>query len=287
MSSWGTGIKQSDEFLDVYEEFFDKYVDGTDPLAIFSEIWQDYREEFPDGNDDPILHTVRFALAQCLWECGSKDENLWNEINEIITGGKDLKFWGELGADESLNRKRKKSLEEFWEKKNSTPKRIRNPKKKSVPRAPTLHKGEIFAYKDPNGGYRTAIVFEMLGDAFLFAVCDSAFSVIPKENDVWNSITSVVFWASQRAAVPKKDRIPIAHKEITANYNGKAGFINTVDYPADGFMANERVYGVSSWGDRQYFFGSDEASNCMKRNRIGTYVMKELLNPLNLPGYFK
>lgn len=162
MSSWGTGIKQSDEFLDVYEEFFDKYVDGTDPLAIFSEIWQEYRGEFPEDHNDPILHTIRFALAQCLWECGTKDESLWNEIDEIITTGKDLKFWGDLGADESLKRKRKKSLEEFWLKINSTPKRIRYPKKNSVPRAPTLHKGDIFAYADPRGGYRAADTVQRL-----------------------------------------------------------------------------------------------------------------------------
>ena len=26
MSSWGTGIKQSDEFMDVYDEFFERYM---------------------------------------------------------------------------------------------------------------------------------------------------------------------------------------------------------------------------------------------------------------------
>ena len=32
MSSWGTGIKQSDEFMDVYDEFFERFKD--DAVAI-------------------------------------------------------------------------------------------------------------------------------------------------------------------------------------------------------------------------------------------------------------
>ena len=84
MSSWGTGIKQSDEFCDIYDDFFERYVDDAEPLKLADDIWAEYLSEFDDDDADPILYTVRFALAQCVWECGAKDQKLWSEIDDII-----------------------------------------------------------------------------------------------------------------------------------------------------------------------------------------------------------
>ena len=38
MSAWGTGIKQSDEFMDVYDEFFDTYKDGASAEEVYKAI---------------------------------------------------------------------------------------------------------------------------------------------------------------------------------------------------------------------------------------------------------
>ena len=95
MSSWGTGVSQSDEFAEIYEEFFEAYTGDADPFDIQKRIWKEHKEEFPEEKYDPILYNVRYALAQCLWECGLKDDALWAEIDEIIHSGKELRFWDE------------------------------------------------------------------------------------------------------------------------------------------------------------------------------------------------
>ena len=70
MSAWGTGIRQSDEFADVYEEFFDLYRDDASAMDIYRKILAEYRNEFADEAASPMLYTVYYALALCLWECG-------------------------------------------------------------------------------------------------------------------------------------------------------------------------------------------------------------------------
>ncbi len=55
MSSWGTGIKQSDEFSDVYDEFFELYKDDADAIEIYRTILSQYRQEFSEEDDRPIL----------------------------------------------------------------------------------------------------------------------------------------------------------------------------------------------------------------------------------------
>ena len=44
MSTWGTGIKQSDEFMDVYEEFFERYKDDALAIQVYQTILDEYRE---------------------------------------------------------------------------------------------------------------------------------------------------------------------------------------------------------------------------------------------------
>ena len=274
MSAWGTGVRQSDEFADVYDEFFEQYTGDADPFTIQAKIWKEHIEEFSEPWEDQILYTVRYALAQCLWECGKRDEALWREIDEIIHTGKDLRFWGGLSEQNpKLQKQRQRSLEQFWTKINSEPKRIRKPKKTAEKRPPTLHKGDVFAYSVPEGGYRAAVVFDYVWNSFLFAVTDAVFPDVPSMETVWESRTSLVFWGDQRAAIPKKNRIPIGTYPITGDYNGRAGMLYT-----------EKLIGCSSVADRGYFFVSGEAKADMGRNLIKTYQMKELLNPKRLPS---
>lgn len=279
MSAYGTGIKQSDEFADVYEEFFEAYKDNADPLLLYRNIWAEYVDEFPEETgldaDTPVLFTVRYALAQCLWECGVKDQKLWDEIEYIITSESDLRFWDTSnGGDETLVRKRRKSLAQFWEKINSEPFKVKKPRKTTVKRQPTLHKGDIFAYAAPEGGYRAAVVFDFVWDSFLIAVCEHVFQEIPSEEEIWDSKTKLVFWCPKQVVIPKKDRILIGHMEISQSYNGYAGLSCT-----------EYNIGCTSLADRSYFFDSEEAQASMVRNHISSYIMKDLLDPKILPRF--
>ena len=121
MSAWGTGIKQSDEFMDVYDDFFDRYRDDAAAMEIYRAILAEYQEEFSDGDSGPLLYTVCYALAQCLWECGERDEWLWQTIREIIDTEADLNFWDELGMEPELKKSRQRALDKFWDKINSVP----------------------------------------------------------------------------------------------------------------------------------------------------------------------
>lgn len=53
MSAWGTGIKQSDEFMDVYDDFYERYKDDATALEVYHAILKEYQEEFPDEDDTP------------------------------------------------------------------------------------------------------------------------------------------------------------------------------------------------------------------------------------------
>lgn len=60
MSAWGYGIKQSDEFMDVYDEFLESYIDDADAIEIYRSILNEYQREFSDADSGPLLY--RFIM---------------------------------------------------------------------------------------------------------------------------------------------------------------------------------------------------------------------------------
>lgn len=275
MGNWGTGIKQSDEFGEVYDLFFDRYVGDAEPRQLAKKIWAEYSEEL-QGTDAfcSALYTVRYALAQCLWECGVRDDTLWTEIKNIIDSDKDLEAWKELGADDRLLKSRRKNLYAFWDKINTVTDKPRKPRKQTTPRKPTLLKGDIFAYAVGEDGYRACIVFDYVWNLFLVAITDPVFPSIPNVSDVWESKTKLVFWSEAKHVVPKKNRISLDHVSIPGDYNGRAGLIYS-----------EKGIELSSISEREYYYDPVKAEACMRRNGIGTYTMKALLDPAVLPLY--
>ena len=273
MSSWGTGIKQSDEFMDVYEEFFELYKDDAVAIDIYHAILDEYQQEFSDEKSSPMLYTVYYALAQSLWECGVKDNWLWLKIKDIIDTDADLEFWNEQGIEPQLEKSRRKALQKFWEKITSEPTKIKKPKKTTAKREPTLHKGDLYAYVCENG-YRVALVLDFVWDSYLTAISEEIFDRVPGEAEVMISYTHTLTWFSARASIPKKDRILISNLNITGNYNNRAGL-----------LFSPSIIGCSSIGERDFFYNLNAAKNCMERNKIGRYKFIELLNPEILPKY--
>jgi hypothetical protein len=273
MSSWGTGIKQSDEFMDVYEEFFELYKDDAVAKDVYRSILEEYQSEFNDEESSPMLYTVYYALAHCLWECGEKDEWLWQKIKCIIDSDADLKFWDELGVEPKLKKSRKKQLEKFWEKINSAPEKIKKPKKTAKKREPTLHKGDMYAYACENG-YRAALVLDYVWESYLTAITEEIFDHIPTEAEVMAAYTNTLTWFPPRQCVPKKDRTLISHIEVKGNYNNRAGLLFT-----------PFIIGCSNLGERKFFYDTETAKSKMERNKLGRYLMSDLLNPEILPKY--
>jgi len=272
MSYWGYGIKQSDEFSDVYDRFFELYKDDAKAMDVYKVVFEEYMDDCSEEENFPYLYTAYYALAYCLWECGEKDEALWSKIKDIIDSGVDIKFWQDSDSEHSTE-KRQKALIGFWERINSVPQKIKKPKRPQNKREPSLHKGDLYAYKCDEG-YRVALVLDYVWNSFLTAISEEIFENLPNEDTAMASHTHTVTWFSQRESISKKERIKISDIPVTGNYNNRAGL-----------LFSDSVVGCSSIGYRRFFFDTEEASADMEKNKIGRYKMSDLLDPEVLPKY--
>jgi hypothetical protein len=107
MGTWGTGIKDSDAFADVYSEFFDLYNKGGQPDTISKKIVSDNWEILEIEEEK---NSLWFALALAQWETKSLDPKVLSTVEEIVSSGADLKIWLGLGASEQDIKKRKITL---------------------------------------------------------------------------------------------------------------------------------------------------------------------------------
>jgi hypothetical protein len=95
MGTWGTAIKDSDAFADVYIEFFDLYNKGEQPDKISSKIKSSFSEMLDIEEEK---YSFCFALAFAQWETKSLDSEVLSKIEKIIYSGDDLQLWLDLGA---------------------------------------------------------------------------------------------------------------------------------------------------------------------------------------------
>lgn len=277
MSLVDTRISGSDEFYDIHETFFERYQGNITADEVYRQLLAEYAAEFEDEAEDCdhiLMHEICFALAWCLWECGTKDDWLWQKVQGIIESGDNLKYgWVD---DPKVLRRRDQELRKFWRKINTPVKKPRMPKAERPPRKPTLHKGDLFAYA-VEGGWRATLVLDHIEDPwhdFLIAISEDVFDAVPDEKQAMQAYSHTVSWFEPRAVIPKKERILIANLQIDASYNNRAGLVNC-----------ETLYGCSGVGERGYFFDLELAAPEMERNHIGRYRFSELLDPDVLPKY--
>ena len=110
MGIFNTKINGNDAFLDIYQNFFERYNNGQEPSQISKEILNDYVEAFSDIDD---RNNSLFGLALAQWETKSLDPAILRRTTEVIESGDDLKVWKELGADDRTLEKRKAELAKF------------------------------------------------------------------------------------------------------------------------------------------------------------------------------
>ena len=110
MGTWNNKINGNDTFQDIYQNFFDLYNQGQNPIDISKQIQDDFAEMFDDYDD---RNNSLFGLALAQWETKSLDQTIFKQVKEIIETGNDLEIWKGLGADEKTLQKRKKELERF------------------------------------------------------------------------------------------------------------------------------------------------------------------------------
>ena len=154
MGTWGTSIKDSDAFADIYDEFFELYSKGGQPENISKKIIEDNWEILKIEEEK---HSLWFALALAQWETKSLDLKVLSTVEEIIKSGADLKIWLHLDASEQDIKKRKIALDKFLEKiKSDKPKA--KPRKRTKLKTPVFKTGDCLTFKLKNGNYGGAVV---------------------------------------------------------------------------------------------------------------------------------
>jgi hypothetical protein len=154
MGTWGTAIKDSDAFADIYSDFFDLYNKGGQPRIISQKVIDDNWEILEIKEEK---NSLWFAIALAQWETKSLDPKILLTVEEIILSGADLKIWLDLGASEQDIKKRKIVLEKFLEKiKSDRPKA--KPRKREKLKTPIFATGDCLVFKLTNGNYGGAVV---------------------------------------------------------------------------------------------------------------------------------
>ncbi len=110
MGTWSNKIDGNDTFQDIYQNFFDLYNQGQNPIEISKQIQEDFADMFNDYDD---RNNSLFGLAFAQWETKSLDSNIYKQVKEIIETGVDLEVWKGLGSDVKTLKQRQTVLEKF------------------------------------------------------------------------------------------------------------------------------------------------------------------------------
>ncbi len=154
MGTWGTAIKDSDAFADIYSEFYELYNKGGQPDIISKKITDENWEMLEIEEEK---HSFWFALALAQWETKSLDLKVLSTVENIIISGAELKLWLDLGASEQDIKKRKVAIDKFLEKiKSDRPKA--KPRQKAKLKTPIFSTGDCLVFKIKNGNYGGAVV---------------------------------------------------------------------------------------------------------------------------------
>lgn len=154
MGTWGTTIKDSDAFADIYDEFFELYNKGGQPDSISKKILADNWEMLEIEEEK---HSLWFALALSQWETKSLDSKVFSTVESIIKSGADIELWLNLGASEQNIEKRKIVLEKFLEKLKSEKLKAKQRKRAKL-KTPIFSTGDCLVFKLKTGNFGGAVV---------------------------------------------------------------------------------------------------------------------------------
>ena len=154
MGTWGTAIKDSDAFADIYDEFFELYNKGGHPEDISKKIITDNWEILEIEEEK---HSLWFALALAQWETKSLEPKILSTIEEIVTSGTDIQIWSNFDATELDIKRRKIALDKFLDKiRSDRPKP--KPRKRVKLKTPIFSTGDCLTFKMKNGNYGGAVI---------------------------------------------------------------------------------------------------------------------------------
>jgi hypothetical protein len=154
MGAWGAGLKQNDNFLDIFDEFIDFYNEGYSVTDITNHLIEEHQDliKSKEYSDD-----FWFAIAYCQWDCKELDKSVFETVEQIISSRKNIKLWEENNASSDTLKKRELALANFLEKlKTEKAKARRRVKKKYYDSI--FNAGDCLTYILTNGNYGGAFV---------------------------------------------------------------------------------------------------------------------------------
>lgn len=154
MGTWGTAIKDSDAFQDVYSEFFDYYNKGIQTELISKKIIEGNSEIL---EIDEEKNSLWFALVLAQWETKSLEPHVFTKVRDIISSESDIKIWESLGASTKDIQKRKIALNKFLQK-IGTERTKAKPRKKVKIKTPIFETGECLVFTKSDGNYGGAVI---------------------------------------------------------------------------------------------------------------------------------
>lgn len=241
MSAWGAGLKQSDQFMDAYDTFFDRYLRGVDPVQLANAIYAEYLEEF-DPDDLTIMPDVCYALCHALWECGAWDEAMWARSERFFP--MDVEFWKE-NAEPGFWKKRERALEKFREKVQTPKEKTRKPKTGRVYR-PSLKKGDIISYFSLGVQCGAAVleVYDRECWRALIAVARKCRKDGQKMtmDEILQSPIRCLCWFDKKDIPTRGYRELLGNLPLDTDFNGRAG----------ASWSDEGVFSCSNQGDEMY-----------------------------------
>lgn len=157
MGTWGNGIKDNDTTSDVYDDFFELYNKGLEPVDISQILIANNQELI---NNDDGSNDFWFGLALAQWEVKALEREVFLRVKDIIESRENVNLWRKLDANENDIKKRKIVLDKFLVKLQSAKK---NPKRREKPKPvipPIFQKGDCLTFKLANGYFGGALVLE-------------------------------------------------------------------------------------------------------------------------------
>ncbi|MDR3293568.1 MAG: hypothetical protein LBT20_05645 [Clostridiales bacterium] len=172
MGCWGMGLKQSDEFMDFYDELIIRYNFSFDEikqnpsnrekivLKIGNDIIAEQQSERFYIEDPSLMIELYFAVALAEFDCGVKDRQVIKKVIEIIDADEDINRLTELLASPKSVQKRREVLAQFRQKLLSEPVKFKKPKRMIIKKA-QFRKGDVFVFKtNKENVYGGAVVLE-------------------------------------------------------------------------------------------------------------------------------
>jgi hypothetical protein len=157
MGTWNTSISGNDTFWDIYDEITKRFDHNEHIETILRTTLEKYERDF---EDEPIdMHSLCFAVAKAGWERGCLPDGLFEKVRSIIVNGEDIRAWRELGAGDSVIRRRESVLQEFLAK-ISVPSKKPKKVKTIISRPAVFKKGDVLSIYRDDGTYGGAVVME-------------------------------------------------------------------------------------------------------------------------------